>query len=95
MPSGIGSGIDLPALVDFAIAVAIVETLVLVLRHRRTGRGIAPADLLPNIAAGLCLMLALRAALVQANWVWIVAPLAASGVAHVLDLRRRNPERPR
>lgn len=89
MPGGLGVG----AIVDFAIAVALVETLVLVLRHRRTGRGIAPADLLPNIAAGLCLMLALRAALVQADWVWIVAPLAASGVAHVLDLRRR--QRPR
>ena len=85
MPFGLGVG----AIVDFAIAVALVETLVLVLRHRRTGRGIAPADLLPNIAAGLCLMLALRAALLQADWFWIVTPLAASGIAHVLDLRRR------
>lgn len=89
-----GPGIGVvAAIVDFAIAVAIIETLVLVLRHRRTGRGLAPGDLLPNIAAGLCLMLALRAALAQAGWVWIVAPLAASGVAHVLDLRRRQRSR--
>jgi hypothetical protein len=83
MPFGVA------AIVDFAIAFALVETLVLVLRHRRTGRGIPPADLLPNIAAGLCLMLALRAALAQAAWGWVVLPLAASGVAHALDLRRR------
>jgi hypothetical protein len=93
MPFGLGLGFSVIAIVDFAIAVAIVETLVLVLRHRRTGRGIAPADLLPNIAAGLCLMLALRAALAQAAWGWIVLPLAASGVAHALDLRRRQQAR--
>jgi hypothetical protein len=89
MPSGLG----VAAIVDFAIAFAVIETLVLVLRHRRTGRGIAPADLLPNIAAGLCLMLALRAALAQADWGWIVLPLAASGMAHAIDLRRRTRAR--
>jgi hypothetical protein len=86
MPFGVG----VAAIVDFAIAFALVETLVLVLRYRRTRRGIAPADLLPNIAAGLFLMLALRAALAQAAWGWIVLPLAASGIAHALDLRRRQ-----
>lgn len=76
-------------LVDWVIAFTLLEVLVLVIYHRRTGRGVAPALLIPNVASGLCLMLALRAALAQAAWPWIVLPLAASGIAHASDLHRR------
>jgi hypothetical protein len=47
--------------------------------------------MLPNLMAGLFLMLAVRAATTQAAWPWIVLPLMGSGLAHVLDLRRRWP----
>jgi hypothetical protein len=45
--------------------------------------------------AGLSLMLAVRAAMAQAAWPWIVIPMAASGLFHVADLRQRWPRKPR
>lgn len=76
-------------LVDLALLLTVVEGLLLVAYHRRTGRGVAPADLAANLAAGACLMLALRAALVGAGPTWIVACLVGSLLAHLLDLSRR------
>jgi hypothetical protein len=42
-----------------------------------------------NLASGACLMLALRAALMQSGWQAVAMFLAAAGVAHVCDLYRR------
>jgi hypothetical protein len=36
-------------------------------------------------------MLALRAAIADAAWPWIVLPVAAAGLVHALDLRSRWP----
>lgn len=77
------------ALVDLAIAITLVELLVLCLLHWRTGRGVAPRDLLPNLAAGLCLMAAVRASLTGAGWPWLAAGLLAAGLAHAVDVKRR------
>jgi hypothetical protein len=79
------------AFVDAVIAFTLLEGLALLAWHRSSGRGPAPAAWLPNLAAGLCLMLALRAAIAGAAWPWIVAAVAGAGVAHALDLRRRWP----
>lgn len=76
-------------IVDLVIAVIVVEALVLVARHRLAGRGPAPASILPNLAAGLALALALRAALAGAAWPWLAAALLAAGVAHLIDLGLR------
>jgi hypothetical protein len=78
-------------LIDLIIGFTVLEILALWLYHRVTGRGLAPAGMLPNLMAGLFLMLAVRAATTQAAWPWIVLPLMGSGLAHVLDLRRRWP----
>ncbi|MBZ8139111.1 hypothetical protein CLD22_04240 [Rubrivivax gelatinosus] len=77
------------ALVDLVIAVTLLEAAVLAVFHARTGRGLAPRDFAANLCAGLALMLAVRAALAGAPWTWVAAGLAAAGVAHLLDLRRR------
>ena len=77
------------ALVDIAIAVTVAELIALVVLHRTTGRGIAPGRLLPNVAAGLFLMLALRAFMHDAGWPWLAACLTAAGAAHLIDLARR------
>lgn len=77
------------ALVDLAIAITLVEGAALWLLHRRTGRGVAPRDLLPNLTAGLSLMVALRASIAGAGWAWVAAGLLAAGLAHALDVRRR------
>jgi hypothetical protein len=76
---------------DAAIAILLLEALLLAFLHARRGRGPAAADLLPTVAAGLFLLLALRGALVGAGWPWIAASLAAALAAHVADLVRRWP----
>ena len=81
-------------LLDIVIVFTLLEIAVLWLHHRRTGRGLSLARLLPNLMAGVFLMLAVRSAMVQAHWIWIVLPLLASAVSHALDLRQRWPRHP-
>ncbi|HEX8373858.1 MAG TPA: hypothetical protein VF606_01615 [Geminicoccaceae bacterium] len=76
-------------IVDLILGLTVLEAVALVAFHRRTGRGVALADLLANLLAGVCLLLALRAALLGAWWGWIALCLSASLVAHLIDLRRR------
>jgi hypothetical protein len=79
------------ALIDVVIGFTLCEGLLLAWWHRRTGRGIAPESLLPNLAAGLCLMLALRGALAHGVGSVTVLWLMAAGGAHAADLWRRWP----
>ena len=76
-------------LLDGVIALTVAELFVLIAYRWWTGRGIAHAPLIATMASGLWLMVALKAALVQAAWPWVVLPLMASGVAHAADLRGR------
>ena len=78
-------------LLDLVIGLTLLELAGLWLYHRLTGRGLSLTRLLPNLMAGLFLMLAVRAAMVQAHWIWIVLPLMASAVSHAADLRQRWP----
>ena len=81
--------------VDAIIALTLLEAAALLaLRPRWALRA-----LLPTLVAGLCLMLALRAALAGAAWPWLALPLLVAGTAHGVDLalRWRQPvevERP-
>jgi len=74
---------------DLILAVLAVQCLALALWHRRTGRGVPPAELLGFALAGACLLLALRAALTGAAWPGIALWLALAGAAQVYDLSRR------
>jgi hypothetical protein len=76
-------------LVDLILVLVALEFVVLVLHHRATQRGIASFDLLANLASGVCLLLALRAALSGASWIWIAVALGVSLLGHMLDLSRR------
>ncbi len=82
--------IDSLWLIDIALAVGCAEWLFVALRRRPAGTRREKLMLLSNVGAGLCLMLAVRAALTNASWPWIAACLAAAGAAHVADgmLRR-------
>jgi hypothetical protein len=80
-------------LLDAVISLLLLEIAGLLLWHRRTGAGPPPGALLPNLLAGLCLMLALRAALAGAHPGWLALALAGAGAAHLLDLRARWPRR--
>ncbi len=75
--------------VDAIAALMLLEGIAIFLWRRRTGKGIAPLDLLANLAAGLFLLLALRAALTGAGWQAVALFLALGGLAHVVDMASR------
>lgn len=87
--SALRSGLLIDMVLAFTVLEAVLLTLYLSRRQSTWRRRLRPLDVLPTLAAGLCLMLALRAVLVQAHWLWIAAALAAAFVAHVGDLQRR------
>ena len=81
---------DPAAWVDGIIGVLVIEVLVLSTRMR-VRRGLPGLRaLLPNLAAGLFLVLALRCAIHQQGPAAIGAFLALGGLAHLLDLRSRS-----
>lgn len=71
------------------LAFVVLEVLVLVALWKKRSIGIAPFPLIVNVLAGTCLMLALRASLVEAGTKVIAFWLVASLVAHVADLSVR------
>jgi len=82
-----------PALpfVDLVLLLVALEAVALLAGHRFFGRGPSPRALLPNLAAGASLLLALRVALTGAGDGPILACLLAALLAHLLDLRARWP----
>lgn len=89
MPPDLGQLLADGRLIDLIIWLTAAEGIFLVAYHWRTGRGLSPPDVLANLLAGVCLLLAVRAALVGAAWGWVAAALAAALVAHLADLSRR------
>jgi hypothetical protein len=75
--------------VDLILGFVVIEAMALLVYAHRTGRGVAPADLLINLAAGACLLLALRGALAGSPRGWIASWLAVALFAHLMDLARR------
>jgi hypothetical protein len=76
-------------IVDLILGLMVLETAVLAGHHKLMGRGIPTSSLLTNMAAGACLLAALRAALTGAEWSVTAGALAAALVMHLLDLRSR------
>ncbi|RAI45216.1 hypothetical protein [Rhodoplanes roseus] len=79
--------------IDLILALVAVEVAGLALLGRLTARVPPLRMLLPNLLAGAFLLLAVRAALVQAAWQWVAACLTAALIAHVADLTSRLPSR--
>jgi hypothetical protein len=73
-----------PHLIDLILVFTGLEAIVLVLR-----RGPSPIAIALMLLPGVALLVALRASLAGAAWPWVPAALAASLVAHLLDLRGR------
>jgi hypothetical protein len=71
----------------------MADVLVGVIVHRTVAAGLActatPARGCPGLCAGLGLALALRCALTDAAWPWLLLSLLAAGAAHVVDVVRR------
>ena len=65
--------------------------MALALWRRRFGTGPALGGLAANLASGGFLLLAVRAALVDAAWQWVALALLGSLLAHLADLYGRRP----
>ncbi len=76
-------------LVNAVIALTLLEAAGLLLYRRLNGRGIPARDWILNLASGLCLMMAVRAAVLGAPWLAIAAWLSAAGLAHGADMVSR------
>lgn len=76
-------------IVDLILGLMLLEALALVAWRRATGGGLPITGVLTNLAAGACLLLALRAALGGHGWELVGAWLGAGLGAHVADLRGR------
>jgi hypothetical protein len=70
-------------IVDLILLLMLLEGGALLALRRRLGRGMGAGEILAFLAAGAALMLALRAALVGAGWVWVALALAGGLAAHL------------
>ena len=78
-----------PHLIDAILAFTVFETAALGLWHRLTGRGLSGLRLLATALPGMCLMVALRAALSGAPLPFVPVALAAALVCHLAELGSR------
>ncbi|NEX18092.1 MAG: hypothetical protein C1943_16155 [Halochromatium sp.] len=76
-------------IIDIIILLVVLEIAALLSLHRITGRGPKPQALLPTLASGLLLMLALRAAIADLRWEFIALPLTLALITHLTDLVQR------
>ena len=72
----------------------MIEAVVLIFwRRQRAGadhrRRASAIEIVLLLLPGICLMLAIRAALSGAAWPWVPVALIAALVAHLADLRER------
>lgn len=81
--TAIDAWIESGRIVDLILAMLALEAIGLAWWRRARG-GLLP--FLPGLAAGACLLLALRAATTAAAWPWIAVALLGALVAHLLDL---------
>ena len=77
--------------IDLVLVVLALEAIALVLWHQLGGSGPGPRQVLPNLAAGALLVLALRACIGGAAGALILLCLAGALLAHLADLRSRWP----
>lgn len=73
-------------IVDLILVLILFEGLFMAAIHYYTGKGIAPLQFLLHTIPGVFLFLALRAALVDADWQVIALLLAISFLAHIIDI---------
>lgn len=79
----------LALLVNAVIVLTVLEIVGLGWLYRRSGRGVPPREIQLNLLSGLALMVALRAALADADQLMIVLLLVLAGLLHGLDIRNR------
>jgi len=72
--------------VDIALALIVLEAALLAWIGRRRARPLLGVGLFAHLAAGACLLMALKSALVTAGWQQVALWLLGGLVAHAVDL---------
>ena len=80
---------DNGGIVLIILLLVVIEAIALIAYHRKTNRGIATIPMLANLVAGGCLMLAIRAALLDHPWQWVGFFMALALIAHLIDFGSR------
>ena len=73
--------------VDLVLCVILAEAVILV------RRGWSGLDTVLLLLPGALILLALRAALVEAEWWWVALPLLASLPVHLADVANRRAQK--
>lgn len=74
------------AIIDLILLFMVVEVIALLVWRRLTGAGVAPSALLPFLAAGVCLMLAVKFALTGQHWTHVAMALGGAFIFHLTDI---------
>lgn len=77
-------------IVDLVLIFVVIEAALLTVYRTRSRRGLGVADIFLMLLPGVCLLLALRAALVNAAPVAVLLLLTLALCAHLADLWRRE-----
>ncbi len=76
-------------IVDLIMGLVAIEALGLFALRRWAGIGPGLVPVAATLAAGACILMALRGALAGAPWTWSATWLLGALVAHLADLARR------
>ncbi len=77
------------SIADLVLAVMAVEAAMLIALSRRSALTLSVASIMSALLPGFFLALALRAALVRAEWFWIALALVVALLTHIIDMRMR------
>ena len=86
MGSGVGDLVTSGAIADLVLIFMLCESVALSLWLGRKRAWRRLGGILPGLAGGALLVLALRAEMTDAGWLIVVACIAAWGVGHAFDL---------
>jgi len=78
---------DTGRIIDLILAVFAIEAIIATVWLRRAGR--PTLGLLANVAAGACLLLGVRAALIGSDWPFVALWIGLSLPFHLVDLASR------
>ncbi len=74
---------------DVMLIFMLVEAVCLLAYFFKTRRGLPPLAVFWMLLPGSCLVLAVRGALVGAEWGWIALAVSVSLLGHIGDFRQR------
>lgn len=79
--------------IDLVLFLIGLEAIALIVLWRMRRCPLPPLSTLLILAPGTCLLMAARAAITGAEWIWVSSLFLVALVIHLIDLRQRWQER--